>query len=102
MVKAPFVQLWSIHAFTRVGDKEKQLPLAYFLMSRKTTHDYRYILRALKMQLMNLASQQQEQQQQHSEDSHCEHQIEPWAVQIVVGDFEKAVWEAIRQGELLI
>ena len=47
VVRAPFVQLFSIHAFIRQGDNLKQVPLVYFLMSGKSSKDYEAIFTAL-------------------------------------------------------
>ncbi|XP_070180363.1 uncharacterized protein [Littorina saxatilis] len=44
VAKAPFTQLWSIHAFARVDDQLKQLPLAFALMSGKRRYDYQCVL----------------------------------------------------------
>ena len=35
IVKAPFTQLWSIHAFVRHGTVAKQIPLVFILMSAR-------------------------------------------------------------------
>lgn len=75
VVKAPFTQLWSIHAFVRIDDRVKQVPLAYVIMSGKRTSDYRGVLKALLDQ---------------TTDDQLFH------VERVVGDFEAAVWKAVR------
>jgi len=36
VVRRPFIQLWSIHAFVRVGMAVKQVPLAFVLMLTAT------------------------------------------------------------------
>ena len=40
IVKRPFVQLASIHAFFRHDEWTKQVPLAFILMADKSTQDY--------------------------------------------------------------
>lgn len=40
VVKAPFYQLHTIHVFIKNGDDEKQVPLAYVLMSMRSKLDY--------------------------------------------------------------
>ena len=43
VVKDPFYQLLSIHAFIRAGDEMKHLPLVFIIMSRKTKIDYKKV-----------------------------------------------------------
>ena len=74
VVRAPFTQLFSIHAFIRQGDNLKQIPLVYFLMSGKSTTDYEAIFKAL---LGLLAG-------------------ENLGVKTVTLDFEAATWLALR------
>ena len=74
VVRAPFTQLFSIHAFIRQGDNLKQIPLVYFLMSGKSTKDYEAIFKAL---LGLLAG-------------------ENLGVKTVTLDFEAATWLALR------
>jgi len=40
-------QLFSVHAFVRKDDQLKQLPLAFALMSRRRSKDYRSALKEL-------------------------------------------------------
>lgn len=40
VVKDPFTQLFSIHAFVRQGECIKSVPLAFAVMSRRKTDDY--------------------------------------------------------------
>ena len=47
VVRAPFVQLFTVHAFIRQGDNLKQIPLVYCLMSGKSPKDYEAIFTAL-------------------------------------------------------
>ena len=51
VVRRPFHQLFSIHAFVRKGDSAKQVPLMYALMSARRAVDYRAVLRTLLNQL---------------------------------------------------
>ena len=75
VVRAPFVQLFSIHAFIRQGDNLKQIPLVYFLMSGKSSKDYEAIFTALLRLLprRNLG------------------------VKTTTLDFEAATWTALRK-----
>jgi hypothetical protein len=45
IVKKPFVQLYTIHSFIRVGNKKKMAPLLYVLMSRRRRRDYKIIFK---------------------------------------------------------
>ena len=44
IVKHPFVQLFSIHAFVKSESTAKQLPFVFVLMSGKRKRDYRRVL----------------------------------------------------------
>ena len=46
-VGMPFTQLWSIHAFLKLGDSVKQVPLVFVLMSSKAKANYTAVLSAL-------------------------------------------------------
>ena len=72
--KKPFMQLWTIHAFIRVKDSKKMLPLMYVLMSRRTRKYYKCVLKIIVNKILknNIAVTQ------------C------------VMDFEKAVWLALE------
>ena len=71
VVKAPFMQLFSVHSFIRHGESNKQVPLAYVLMSGKRKEDYAAVLEAIKG-------------------------VTSVAVVEVVMDFEVAMWQAVR------
>jgi len=73
LVKAPFKQLYSVHAFVRSGTAMKQIPLAFVLMSHRRTQDYEAVFRAILEQLP---------------DGH--------QVNRIVADFESAAWQALR------
>ena len=47
VVKTPFTQLWSIHGMMRSNNQQKQVPMAYVLMSRRTREDYEQIYNLL-------------------------------------------------------
>ncbi|KAI0220396.1 hypothetical protein LSAT2_028071 [Lamellibrachia satsuma] len=71
VVREPFVQLWSIHAFVRDGDNMKQVPLLFCMMSRRRTNDYVAVLQAILEVLPGTP-----------------------AVAEIVMDFERAAWRA--------
>lgn len=73
-VRVPFVQLFSIHAFIKCGKALKQVPLCYVMMSRRKKTDYRVVFRAIINLLPTVPK-----------------------VEEIVLDFEKAVWNVIRQ-----
>lgn len=73
VVKKPWTQLLSIHAFIRSGQHMKQVPLVFCFMSRKRKEDYYEILR----QIDHLLPQQ-------------------ICLQGFVVDFEAAMWRAIQ------
>ena len=73
VVRDPFVQLFSVHAFVKKNDHLQQLPLAFVLMSRRRAVDYRGVFEALIAAMPRRP-----------------------CVQAVVADFEAAVWSAVR------
>ena len=75
VVRSPFVQLFSVHAFVRQGDSLKQIPPVYFLMSGKTTTDYEAIFRTL-LRILPLGN---------------------IGVRSITLDFEAAVWVALKK-----
>ena len=72
LVKAPFIQLWSIHAFVKHCIIVKQVPLMFCLMSSRRKIDYDGVLR----HLLTLLGQP--------------------CVKIVTSDFEAALWQSVR------
>ena len=69
VVKAPFTQLFTIHSFIRKDGEAKQVPLIFVLMSGKSKHDYKKVMKKIKSLLPRQA-----------------------AVQKVATDFEAATW----------
>lgn len=74
LVRDPFCQLWSIHAFVREGEATKQVPLVFCLMTRRQKSDYEAVLTAILRMLP------------------C-HPV----VKEMVMDFEKAAWSAVAK-----
>jgi hypothetical protein len=73
VIRKPFMQMFSIHAFVRHENSTKQVPLVTCMMSRRSKQDYIAIFREI---LDFLPS--------------------PPQVQRVVLDYEEATWRAIR------
>jgi len=75
VIKQPFTQLFSIHAFVKKDGELMQTPLAFVVMSRRHRRkDYKRVFRALIAALPRRPR-----------------------VQAVVSDFEAAVWSAVRE-----
>jgi len=74
IVKKPFQQLFSIHAFVRTRDVIKQIPLCFVLMSAKRKKDYKAVLSVVR-----------------------EKMTERPVVEKIVTDFEKSLWKAVEK-----
>ena len=72
VVKAPYTQFLTIHAFIKQGDVEKQVPFAFFLMSSRQKVDYIDVLTSVK----NVTGDN--------------------SLEEIMIDFELAMWGAIR------
>jgi len=73
VVREPFRQLFSVHAFVKHDGQLKQVPLAFVLMTSRRRVDYVHALQALLDALP-----------------------QPPAVQAVVSDIKVALWSAVR------
>lgn len=73
VVREPFTQLFSVHAFVKKEEQLKQLPLVFVIMSRRRQKDYRRVFNATVSALPRRPR-----------------------VQAVVSDFEAAVWSAVK------
>ena len=71
IVKLPFVQMFSVHVFVKSGLYTAQIPVAFVMMSGRTSPDYVAVFKAL----LELVPQTK--------------------VERIVLDFEKAVWSAL-------
>lgn len=74
VVRPPFYQLWSIHAFVANGEDMKQMPFLFVLMSSRRTVDYKAVFDSLKTIIDG-----------------------DLAVQQMVLDFELSLWKAIQE-----
>ena len=74
VVREPFVQLYSVHAFVKKEGNVQQVPLAFILMSGRRRTDYVHVLRAILDRMPHRP-----------------------AVQAVVSDFEAALWSAVKE-----
>lgn len=72
IVKAPFMQLYSIHAFIKGEEQVKQIPLVFVLMSRKRKRDYKEVMQCIKEVIPEVN------------------------LRTVVADFESSFWKAVR------
>lgn len=75
IVRKPFTQLFSIHAFVKSDSQLKQVPLAYALMSGKRRKDYKSVLGQIKELIGERALKVEE----------------------ILIDFEASVWRAIPE-----
>lgn len=73
LVKDPFYQLFSIHAFIQQDDSVRQVPLLFAIMSRRRRQDYVEVLSSVKDHISALC------------------------VQKITLDFEQALWAAVRE-----
>ena len=74
VVREPFVQLFSVHAFIQRDQCEKQVPLTFVVMNRRSTPDYQAALQAVIDALPS-----------------------PPVVKTITTDYERAIWKGCRQ-----
>lgn len=72
VAQKPFYQLLSVHVFIKSGEHIKQVPVAFFMMSRRRRIDYEAVIKKIFQLCDNMAVQQ------------------------VVADFEAALWAAVK------
>jgi len=72
VVRRPFQQLLSVHAYVKRRGTMKHVPLCFIVMSRRRKRDYKAVFRAVQIQVPDAA------------------------VQEVMSDFEAAIWRTFR------
>jgi MULE transposase domain len=72
IVRRPFAQLLSIHAFVRKNGTLKHVPLCFVLMSHRRKRDYRIVFKAIKNLMPSIS------------------------VREIMSDFEAALWRSVR------
>ncbi|XP_078326026.1 uncharacterized protein LOC144622863 [Crassostrea virginica] len=72
-INSPWKQLFSIHGFVKAGERLKQIPLVFVIMSGKKKEDYYEVLRFIDRRLP-----------------------EDISLQGFVADFEAALWQAMK------
>ncbi|KAJ8309740.1 hypothetical protein KUTeg_011605 [Tegillarca granosa] len=77
VVRHPFVQLHSIHAFLAYEDSLKQVPLLFCLMSRRLTSDYNQVSSTDRFRTVTKTRRA--------------------TVQTAFADFEAAIWKSLRK-----
>ena len=54
VIRDPYKQLYSIHAFVKYGDSIKQFPMVFIMMSRRQTQDYVAVIERLIQCITNV------------------------------------------------
>jgi len=72
IVRRPFTQLLSIHAFVKKNGAMKHVPLCFILMSHRRKRDYRVVFKALTNLMSSISLRE------------------------VISDFEAALWRSVR------